>query len=744
MTIIDYRVEDGVAILTWDQKDRPMNVLSGPALAELGAGIEKAAADDAVKGIILTSGKPGMFVAGGDLEQIESLGSGPIDASDLLRRLGEVLDQLRRMETCGKPVVAALNGVTLGGGYEVALACHRRILVNRRRAQVGLPEAGLGLMPGAGGTQRLPRLIGVQNALGLIMQGKQLSPDKALEKGLVDQLVEPDELIPAAKAWIHEVGTATQPWDQKGFKVPGGGVESVTFAQTMMGSNAMTHANVFRNIPAQEAILQSVYEGLGLPMSRAGKVETRQFIRVLEDPVARSMLRTLFFSLQECQKGVRRPKDVPSFDVKKVGILGAGLMGQGIAHVSAKAGIDVVLIDRDVASAERGRDKVQKTLDRRLKKGRTTPERIEAILSRIHPSEDYADLEGCDVIVEAVFEDRDIKAKVTKAGDAQLGDDAIFASNTSGLPITDLAKASTRPANFIGLHFFSPVERMQMVEIVVGKETSQQTLAKAWDYILKIKKAAIVVNDSPGFYTSRVFGMFISEGNHLLVEGVKPALIENAAKMAGMPMPPLSISDQVGLGTMHKAAKQAEKDAAAAGETWQPSPAQAIIASLVEDHDRWGAHPPPKDDGTPREPGGFYDYDDEGKRLWPDLGSAMNRWIETNDDQPSADILRRRYLFAQCLEAVHCLEQGVITNVRDGDVGLIMAVGFPAFTGGPFTYIDNYGIAQFVNDTDELATRYGKRFEPPKLLRQMAAEGRSFYSKTKGVLYPTDTPLPAT
>ncbi|UCF47461.1 MAG: enoyl-CoA hydratase/isomerase family protein, partial [Myxococcales bacterium] len=645
-----------------------------------------------------------------------------------LKRSGAVLDQLRRMETCGKPVVAALNGVTLGGGYEIALACHRRILVNQRHAQVGLPEAGLGLMPGAGGTQRLPRLIGVQGALGLIMQGKQLGPDKALEKGLVDELVEPQDLIPAAKKWIQEVGHATQPWDEKRYKVPGGGADSVTFAQTLMGSNAMTHANTYGNMPSQQAILQSVYDGLGLPMDRAGKAEIRQFIRVLQDPTARSMLRTLFFSLQECQKGARRPKDVPRFDVKKVGIIGAGLMGQGIAHVSAKAKIDVVLLDRDLASAARGKDKVAKTLDRRLQKGRTTAERVEAILSRIKPSEDYNDLKGCDVVVEAVFEDREIKAKVTKATDEQLTDNAILASNTSGLPITDLAKASSRPQNFIGLHFFSPVERMQMVEIVVGKETSDETLAKAWDYILKIKKAGIVVNDSPGFYTSRVFGTFISEGNHLLVEGVTPALIENAAKSAGMPMPPLGISDQVGLGTMYKVAKQAEKDAAASGEKWEPSPAQAIIASLIEDHDRWGAYPPPKEDGTPRTPGGFYDYHEGGKNLWPELGSAMGRWIESADQQPTADIVKRRYLFVQCLEAARCLEQGVISDVRDGDVGVIMAVGFPAFTGGPFTYIDNYGVAEFVRDADELSARYGERFEPPKLLRDMAAERRCFYS----------------
>jgi 3-hydroxyacyl-CoA dehydrogenase/enoyl-CoA hydratase/3-hydroxybutyryl-CoA epimerase len=728
MAIIDYRVEDGAAILVWNDKDRPMNVLSGDALAELGAAVEKAVSDDEVTGIIVTSGKKGVFVAGGDLQQIESLGSGPIDAADLLKRTGAVLDQLRRMETCGKPVVAALNGVTLGGGYEIALACHRRILVDQRHAQVGLPEAGLGLMPGAGGTQRLPRLIGVQGALGLIMQGKQLGPQKALEQGLVDQLVEPADLISAAKKWIQEDGNATQPWDQKRYEVPGGGPGSVTFAQTLMGSNAMTHAATFGNMPSQQAILQAVYEGLSLPMDRAGKVETRQFIRVLRDPTARSMLRTLFFSLQECQKGARRPKNVPRFDVKKLGIIGAGLMGQGIAQVSAKVGIDVVLLDRDLASAERGKHKVAQTLERRLAKGRTTTDRVQGILGRIHPSADYEDLTGCDLVVEAVFEDRDIKARVTKAADEQLGNDAIFASNTSGLPIGDLAKASSRPENFIGLHFFSPVERMQMVEIVVGEETSQQTLAKAWDYILKIKKAGIVVNDSPGFYTSRVFGTFISEGNHLLVEGVHPALIENAAKSAGMPMPPLGISDQVGLGTMHKVAKQAEKDAAAAGKAWEPSPAQAIIASLIEDHDRWGAHPPPKADGTPRAPGGFYAYDDAGKQLWPELSAAMSRWIEPNDQQPSAEAVRRRYLFAQCLEAARCLEQGVISDVRDGDVGVIMAVGFPAFTGGPFTYIDNYGLSEFVRDADSLSARYGERFEPPKLLRDMAAEGRSFYA----------------
>lgn len=727
MAIIDYRVEDGIAILTWNDPARSMNVVSGDALAELDAGIERATADDAVSGVVLTSGKEGVFVAGGDLQQIESLGSGPIDAEDLLRRTSAVLEQLRRMETCGKPVVAALNGVTLGGGFEIALACHRRILVNRRYAQVGLPEAQLGLMPGAGGTQRLPRLIGVQRALGFIMQGKQVGPEEALEAGLVDALAEPENLLAAAKSWISESAEATQPWDRKGYSVPGGGADSVQFAQTMMGANAMTHAQTFGNIISQQAILQAVYEGLPLPMGRAGKVETRQFIRVLRDPTARSMLRTLFFSLQQCQKGTRRPEAQPRSEIAKVGIVGAGLMGQGIAHVSAKSGIEVVLIDRNLAAAERGKEKIARRLQRRLDKGRTTTDRVAGILDRIHPTESHDDLGACDVVVEAVFEDRELKAKVNRAIDAKLSAGAILASNTSGLPITELAESSTRPDRFIGLHFFSPVERMQMVEIVMGNETSEQTLAKAWDYILAIKKAGIVVKDSPGFYTSRVFGTFISEGNHLLVEGVAPALIENAAKAAGMPMPPLGISDQVGLGTMYKVAKQAEKDATAAGRPWQPSPAQAIVASLIEDHDRWGAHPPPKEDGTPRRPGGFYDYDEDGKRLWPDLAPAMSRWIDTAAEQPDPEVVERRYLFVQCLEAVRCLEGGVITDVRDGDVGVVMAVGFPAFTGGPFTYMDNYGLGAFVRDAEALRARYGERFQAPQLLRTMAAEGRTFY-----------------
>ncbi|MEZ4288427.1 MAG: 3-hydroxyacyl-CoA dehydrogenase NAD-binding domain-containing protein [Polyangiales bacterium] len=430
-------------------------------------------------------------------------------------------------------------------------------------------------------------------------------------------------------------------------------------------------------------------------------------------------------------KGARRPKEFPRLDVKKVGVLGAGLMGQGIAQVAAAVGIDVVLLDQDAASAERGKEKVKNSLMRKIEKGRTTQEKVDDTLKRILPTSDYGDLKGCEVVIEAVLKIARIKAKVTKSAEAVLDANAVFASNTSGLAITSLAQASSRPENFIGMHFFSPVEKMQMVEVIMGEKTSQETLAKAWDFILKIRKAAIVVNDSPGFYTSRVFGTFITEGNHLLVEGVAPALIENAAKAAGMPMPPLGISDQVGLLTMYKVAQQAKKDAEAKGEQWNPSPAQGIIAKLIEVYGRYGANPPPKDDGSPRHPAGFYEYFDDGKRggkrIWSELQKNLSEFIEQDAEQPSGDEVKRRYLFTQCLEAARCFEEGVITNVRDGDVGVIMAVGFPAFTGGPFTYMDNYGIGAFVDDAKALARKFGARFEPPKSLREMARNNQTYY-----------------
>ncbi|HMJ55003.1 MAG TPA: 3-hydroxyacyl-CoA dehydrogenase NAD-binding domain-containing protein [Polyangiaceae bacterium] len=720
MSIIDYKVEDGVAVLTWNQRERATNVVNAPALAELEAAVKKAVADGDVRGMVLTSGKQGSFVTGGDLEQIQGFAAKTFDAADFFQKTNQVLDQLRRMETCGKPIVAALNGIALGGGYEIALACHRRILVDQRFAKVGLPEAGLGLMPGMGGSQRLPRLIGIQAALGVMLDARQVEPEQAKKQGLVDEVVPVAELLPTAKKWILGGGKGVQPWDDKRYTPPGGGIESPLGLQTLMGASAMTHANTFDNFPHAQAILSAVYEGMKLPMDRAGKVEARYVITLLKGPVARSMLRTLYFSLQEARKGARRPKDVPRHDVKKVGVIGAGLMGQGIASVSAKAGIAVALLDRDLSLAERGKATLQKTLEKQLEKGRTTRERVDKILSLIEPAESYDRLEGCDIVVEAVFEDRQIKAGVTKAADAKLSDRAVLASNTSGIPITELARATSRPASFIGIHFFSPVDRMEMIEVIMGKETSQETLAKAWDYILKIKKAAIVINDSPGFYTSRVFGTFITEGTTLLAEGVEPALIENAAKMAGMPMPPLAISDQVGLGTMHKIALLATRERGTEPNDGPSAAAQAIVERLVVGHGREGANTPSR--------AGFYEYAPDGKkRLWPGLKEALSGLLAKRAAQPTAEELKRRYLFAQCMEAARCIEEGVITSPADADVGVVMAVGFPAYTGGPCTFMDNYGIEAFVDEADRLAKQWGLRFAPPEMLREMAAEGRTFY-----------------
>jgi len=711
MSIIETRIEDAVAILTWDQKDRAMNVLNGDSLAELDSAVASAVADPAVKGIVLTSGKKGVFVAGGDLEQIEKLGSGPIDYADMFARQGAVLDQLRRMETCGKPVVAALNGVTLGGGLEIALACHHRVLVDSRSAKVGLPESGMGLMPGAGGTVRLPRLVGIATGLQLMLEGKQLGAEEAKKLGVVNQVVPESELVATAKKYVLDGGSAVQPWDQKGYKVPGGGIDQPGGLQVLMGTIAMIHASTYGNFPHPKAILSAVYEGMKLPVERAGRVETRYFLSLLGGPVARNMLRTLFFGIQNASKGVRRPKDVPTYEVRKVGVLGAGLMGAGIAFVAAKAGVEVVLLDREQAFADKGKQYSIDRLAKELARGRSTQEKVDATLARIHATTSYDDLRGCDVVVEAVFEDRGVKADVTKKADVALSDVAVFGSNTSALPITGLAEASSRPANFIGMHFFSPVERMQLVEVICGKETSQETLAKTYDFVKRIGKTAIVVNDSRGFYTSRVFGTYITEGAELLAEGVEPALIEQAGRMSGMPMPPLSLSDEVGLHLMQHATEQNRRDL---GDAYVMNTAAKAVELLVTKLERHG-----RKNGK-----GYYDYAEDGsKRLW----KGLSEHFPVSAQQPDVGEVVKRYLFTQCLETARAIEEGVITSVEDCDVGAVLGWGFAAFTGGPCSYMDTYGIAKFVADSDALAAKYGKRFEPPKLLRDMAAGGKTFY-----------------
>jgi len=709
--------DDGILLMVWDMPGRSMNVLSQSSMAEFAELVERIESDDAVKGAILASGKPD-FVAGADLGMmVESTGGGgdadPVAKAQALYESNLKFQTiLRRLELCGKPVVAAINGIALGGGLEVTLACHGRIAADNPRAQLGLPESKVGLLPGGGGTQRLPRMIGIGNALPLILEGKALDPHKALKAGIVDKVVPLDDLIPECEKWIKEVGKSVQPWDEKGYKIPGGGPhDGGGNLFTMV--NANLHKMTQGNFPAQKYIASCVYEGCQVPIDAGLRIETRYFTKLMMDPRSKAMIRSLFLSLQELNKGARRPEGIDKYEIKKLGILGAGMMGAGIAYVSAKAGMEVVLLDTSQEGADKGKAYSEGLLDKAISKGRSTEEKKAELLGRIKATTSYDDLAGADLIIEAVFEDRSIKADVTKLAEAQIGETAVFGSNTSTLPITGLAQASARPENFIGVHFFSPVDKMQLVEIIMGEKTSDETLAKAMDYVAAIKKTPIVVNDSRGFYTSRCFGTYVSEGIHMLSDGTKPAMIENCGKMTGMPMAPLALNDEVSLELGYKVRKQTKADL---GDAYEETPADTIVAEMVEKHGRMG-----KKIGK-----GFYDYPEGGKkRLWPGLGDV----VEVKDELPDPEELKTRFLTIQALEAARCFEEGVVTDVRDADVGAILGWGFAPWTGGPLSYIDMVGTKTFVETCDMLAQRYGKRFAPNALLREMAEKGESFYGR---------------
>src|ERR1700722_11882970 len=568
--MITYNVDsDGIATITWDMPNRTMNVLNETSITAYAGALETALKDDKVKGIIVTSAKDA-FIAGAALEML--LGADTSDAAKLMDQFGQLQKLFRHQETGGKPIVAAINGTALGGGFEICLASHYRIAATNPRAKVGQPEVKIGLLPGGGGTQRIPRLIGVMNAAPILLEGKDLTVDAAKGLGLIHEVVPANELLAKAKAWLmapagEQVvpeyagkgakpidGRAVQPWDRKGFKTPGfpgGQVWSPPGVQTFIGGNAMIAAKTNGVYPAPKAIMSCVYEGLQLPIDAALRVETRYFISLLRNPVAKSMIRTLFFGLQEANKLARRPKGVPKQEYKRIGILGAGLMGAGIATVSSQAGLEIVLIDKDQASADKGKAHIAAELDKLVKRGRLTQEKRDETLGRVSATSDFGALKDCQLVVEAVFENREVKAEAT------LPAGAVFASNTSTLPITGLAEASARPEHFIGLHFFSPVEKMPLVEIIVGKKTSPETLARAMDFVQKIRKTPIVVNDSRGFFTSRVRGAFISEGHRMLKEGIPAPMIENCARFAGMPVGPLALNDEVAIDLSWKIMDQA-------------------------------------------------------------------------------------------------------------------------------------------------------------------------------------------
>ena len=708
---------DGIATLRFDRTDSNMNTMDMKFMDEIAAAIERLATDDSIKGAIFTSGKP-VFAAGADLKVMEA-NLDKVDDTPVAERLkmnASLSKLLRRMETCGKPVACAINGTALGGGTEIALACHYRVVSDARGIQLGLPEVQVGLLPGGGGTQRVSRLVGIQAAMPVVMEGQALSAEKALKMGLVHKVVPADQLLAEAKRWLVEEGDPVQPWDKKGFRIPGGaGPSSPAVAQMLVVSNAMLQAKTFHNLPAPKAILSCLYEGPQLPMDKALEVEAKYFTLLQLDPVSRNMIRTLFINKGKADKLMHRPEGVSKTTFRKIGVVGAGLMGAGIAYHCAKLGIETMLIDRDQAAADKGKAYSATRLEKDIAKGRMTRDKADAILARIHPTTDYAGLADVELVVEAVFEDRGLKAEITRKLDAVLPAHAVIASNTSALPISELAEAGAHPENFIGMHFFSPVERMPLVEIIRGRKTSPETLARALDLVQAMKKTPIVVNDGPGFFTSRFIGAYINESLAMVTEGVNPALIENAAKMAGIPVGPLTVSDEIGLDTAYHASQQRKKDE---GEAFRPTPTFRLIEKLVGELGRHG-----RKNGK-----GFFEYAEDGsKKLWSGLAELFPPLTE----QPTVDEVKARMLYVQLVDAAKAMAEGVVIDPADGDVGSILGVGFPAYLGGPFSMMDTIGIDKVVAECDRLATRYGEQYAAPQLLRGMAAEGKTFYGANR-------------
>ena len=717
---------DGIAVATFDVPGRSMNTLTARAIQDLEAIADEVGSNATIKGLVITSGKTSGFCAGADLGE---LGGGSLDGDKsgvpeaqlkaAFDRAFQMNKILRNLETCKKPVACAINGLALGGGFEVALGCHYRIAANDNpKFQLGLPEAKVGLMPGGGGTQRLPRLIGAQAAAPYLLQGENMTAQQAKDLGVVHELAPTAQLVGRAKEWVKANPNAKAPWDDAKFKIPGGKPDSQQGSMVFTFGAAMLAKQTWGNYPAQKHILSAVYEGLSVPMDAALRIESRYFVKTLMTPEAKGMIRSLFLSMQDLSKGASRPAGYPTYDIKKAIVVGAGLMGAGIAYVQAKAGIPTVLLDVSQESADKGKAYSQRIVEKDVSRGKISKEKGEALLALITPSTDYSLVKGADIVVEAVFENSELKAKVTAQIEEHLGETAVMGTNTSTLPITGLAKASKRPANFIGIHFFSPVERMGLVEIIMGKETTQETLAKTMDYVLKIKKTPVAVNDFRGFYTSRVFGTYPEEGMTMLTEGIAPAIVENVGRMAGMPMGPLEVSDSVGIDTMLKIGRESAK---AAGKSYDQNPVGDMVAWIVEAQNRVG-----------RKAGkGFYDYNEAGKpsRLYPDLGKKIE--VKVKDCPPELKTeLTKRMLYRQCVEVARCFEEGVITDARDADIGSILAWGFAPYSGGVCSYMDlKVGIKTFVQECDRLAEAYGERFRPNALLRDMAAKGQTFYSR---------------
>jgi 3-hydroxyacyl-CoA dehydrogenase/enoyl-CoA hydratase/3-hydroxybutyryl-CoA epimerase len=719
-TTIRYeRGDDGIVVLTLDDPNQSANTMNAAYVASMGATVERLEAEkEEIKGVVLTSAKK-TFFAGGDLNDLKQVR--PEHAAELAEGLRVVKGQLRRLETLGVPVVAAINGAALGGGLEIALATHHRIAVDDSKVKLGFPEVKLGLLPGGGGVVRSVRMFGIADALmKLLLQGKELRPDKALEMGLVDEVVATqDDLVPAAKAWIEANPEAVQPWDADGYKMPGGTPSNPKLAQNLPAFPANLRKQLKgANYPAPHHIMAAAVEGAQVDFDNAIEIEGRYFVDLATGQVAKNMIQAFFFDLQEVNGARNRPEEIESFEPKKMVVLGAGMMGAAIAYVSAKAGIEVVLKDVDLEAAERGKGYSQGLVEKAVSRGRMSEEKGAELLARIAPTADAADAAGAELVIEAVFEDPAVKAQVFAEIEPHLAEGALLGSNTSTLPITDLAEGVSRPADFIGLHFFSPVDKMPLLEIIKGEQTSEETLYRALDVAKAIRKTPIVVNDSRGFFTSRVIGTFINEGIAMLTEGIPAPTIEQASSQAGYPAPVLQLSDELNLNLMRKIRVQYAAAAEAEGIDIGNHPSTTVIDRMLDEFDRGG-----------RLAGkGFYEYDEEGKRagLWKGLAEAF-----PSVEDPSTISLKdleERMMFAEALETVKCVDEGVIESVADANIGSIFGIGFPAWSGGVLQFIDGYegGAAGFVARARELAERYGERFEPPASLVEKAERGETY------------------
>ncbi|MFN3889371.1 MAG: FAD-dependent oxidoreductase [Beijerinckiaceae bacterium] len=714
---------DGVALLTWDMPGRSMNVITPDVMRELGEVIERVAQDAGLRGCVIASGKES-FSGGADLSMLQAMSARFTESA---ARAGEetalqsFFDEARslsalyrRLETCGKPFAIAIHGVCLGGAFELALACHHRVVSDDPGTRVGLPEVKVGLFPGAGGTQRVARLMNTGDAMQMLFRGEQIRPQHAKAMNLVHEIAPRAEIVARARSWIASGGKPVAPWDVKDFRLPSGRVYSPSGMTVWPAANAIYRRETQDNYPAVKAIMQSVFDGLQLPMDLALRVEARQFAKVLRSREARAMIRTLFVSTGELNKGARRPAEPPKRP-RVIGVIGAGFMGASIAYVAALAGFRVALIDRDVETAENGRQTAHKLMSQQVMRGRASTAERDALLARIEAADDYARLADCDLVIEAVFEDRAVKADALAKASAAMRAEAILATNTSTFPISSLAQHVAQKERFVGVHFFSPVERMQLVEIIKGAETGSRAVATAFDFVRALKKTPIVVNDARGFFANRCVLAYLREGHLMLMEGVPPAMIENLARQAGMPVGPLALNDEVALDLAWRILQATKADLGAGAV----DPAQEkLIGALVDGHGRFG-----RKNGK-----GFYDYPGKGdKRLWSGLAAFQTRRLDP--DAVDRDAVKRRFLIVQSIEAARVMEEGVVTDPREADVGSILGFGFAPFTGGVLSYIDGLGIGAFVAQCDALSALHGPRFAPPPLLRDMAAKGETFYGR---------------